>query len=226
VVALYTSDFSGPRFGSSSYPDFVDFGEKTRAFGGLAAYTVAPMSLSQGSHTDRVFGELVTAGYFEVAGVSAQRGRVFSAAQDGRPDAPPALVLSDGLWRRRFGADPALVGKPITLNGQPFTVVGIAPPGFTGMMRGFAAELWVPMTMAGAIPSSDRLQSRGSRWLMVLGRLAPGVSARDAEAQLDVLGAQLQKEYPNNWTDVKKQRRVISVVPKARRASSPPSAGR
>ena len=83
--------------------------------------------------------------------------------EDERPDAAPAIMVSDGLWRRRFGADPTLVGRDVILNGHPFTVVGIAPPGFTGMMRGLSVDLWVPMTMAGAIPSSDRLDGRGNR---------------------------------------------------------------
>ena len=75
MVAVFTSDFSGPLYGGSSYPDYLDFQEKTDAFAGLAAYTVAPMSLSEGSRTDRVFGELVTANYFAVAGLQASRGR-------------------------------------------------------------------------------------------------------------------------------------------------------
>ncbi|HVQ30301.1 MAG TPA: ABC transporter permease, partial [Vicinamibacteria bacterium] len=216
VVAVFTSDFSGPPYGGSSYPDYLDFQQKTDAFAGLAAYTVAPMSLSEGSRTDRVFGELVTANYFAVAGLQASQGRLFHPVEDHAPDATPAVVVSDGFWRRRFGADPALVGKAVTLNGHPFTVVGIAPRGFTGLMRGLAVDLWVPMTMAGAIPSSDKLDGRGNRWLLILGRLKPGLTAEAAAAQLAVLAAQLQKAYPDNWTDVKKKQRLITVVPESR----------
>ncbi len=128
VVAVFTSDFSGPPFGGSSYPDYLDFRTKTDAFAGLAAYTVAPMSLSDGPRTDRVFGELVTANYFAVAGIQPSRGRTFRPVEDERPDAAPAIMVSDGLWRRRFGADPALVGRGVTLNGHPFTVVGSRRP--------------------------------------------------------------------------------------------------
>jgi predicted permease len=216
VVAVFTSDFSGPLYGGSSYPDYLDFRTKTDAFAGLAAYTVAPMSLSEGSQTDRVFGELVTANYFAVAGLQASRGRTFRPAEDESPAATPALVVSDGFWRRRFAADPAVVGKGVTLNGHPFTVVGIAPPGFTGMMRGLAVDVWVPMTMAGAIPSSDRLDGRGNRFLFLLGRLKPGVTAEAAQARLAVLAAGLQRTYPDNWTDVKEKCRVITVVPESR----------
>ena len=225
VVAVFTSDFSGPPFGGSSYPDYLDFRTKTDAFAGLAAYTVAPMSLSDGPRTDRVFGELVTANYFAVAGIQPSRGRTFRPVEDERPDAAPAIMVSDGLWRRRFGADPTLVGRDVILNGHPFTVVGIAPPGFTGMMRGLSVDLWVPMTMAGAIPSSDRLDGRGNRWLLLLGRLKPGLTAAAAEAQLAVLAAQLQRAYPDNWTDVKEKCRVITVVPESRARLFPAARG-
>jgi macrolide transport system ATP-binding/permease protein len=140
VVAVFTSDYSGPLYGGSSYPDYLDFRTKSDAFADLAAYTVAPMSLSEASRTDRVFGELITANYFELAGLQAGRGRLFSA-QEEDPAVAPAIVISDGLWHRRFGADPAAVGRELTLNGQPFTVVGVAPPGFTGMTRGLAVDL-------------------------------------------------------------------------------------
>ena len=225
VVAVFTSDFSGPLYGGSSYPDYLDFRTKTDAFDGLAAYTVAPMSLSEGSQTDRVFGELVTANYFAVAGIQASRGRTFRPVEDERPDAAPALMVSDGFWRRRFGADPALVGKAVTLNGHPFTVVGIAPPGFTGMMRGLAVDLWVPMTMAGAIPSSDKLDGRGNRWLLLLGRLKPGLTAEAAAARLAVIAGQLQQAYPENWTDVKKKQRVVTVVPESQARLFPAARG-
>jgi predicted permease len=225
VVAVFTSDFSGPPYGGSSYPDYLDFRTKTDAFAGLAAYTVAPMSLSEGPRTDRVFGELVTANYFAVAGVQASRGRTFRPVDDERPDAAPAIIVSDGLWRRRFGEDPALVGKAVTLNGHAFTVAGIAPPGFTGLMRGLAVDLWVPMTMAGAIPSSDRLDGRGNRWLLLLGRLKPGLTAEAAQAELAVLAARLQKAYPDNWTDVKDKCRVITVVPENRARLFPAARG-
>ncbi len=214
IVAVFTSDFSGPLYGASSYPDYLDFREKSGAFADLAAYTVAPMSLSEGDQTDRVFGELVTANYFALAGVEAARGRVFRPEEEA-PGAAPAIVVSDGFWRRRFGADAGLVGRMVTLNGHPFTVVGIAPRGFTGMMRGIAVDLFVPLTMAGAIPSSDRLDNRGSRWLFLLGRLAPETTLPQARARLAVLAAQLQEAYPRNWTDVRKMRRVVSVLPES-----------
>jgi predicted permease len=223
VVAVFTSDHSGPRYGWSSYPDYLDF-EKTDVFAGLAAHTVAPLSLTQGGHTDRVFGELVTANYFVVAGVGASRGRLL-VPEDGLPGAPPVLVVGDALWRRAFAADPGLVGRSVTLNGQPFSVVGIAPRGFAGMTRGMAVDLWVPVTAPGAIPSADRLDNRGSRWLLVLGRLKPGVAARDAEARLAVLAGQLQQAYPDNWTDVRRSRRVISVVPESQARIFPQARG-
>lgn len=109
VVALFTSDYDGSLYSGSSYPDYLDFEEKTDVFSGLMAYSVAPLGLTEGNSTDRVFGELVTANYFAVAGLEVARGRAFHPQKD--DDAEPALVISDALWRRRFGADPAGVGR-------------------------------------------------------------------------------------------------------------------
>jgi predicted permease len=214
VVAVFTSDYSGPLYGGSSFPDYVDFRTRTDVFAGLAAFTIAPISFSDGSRTDRVFAELVSANYFEVAGVAAGRGRLLRAAEDGQPASAPVLVLSHGLWQRRFGGDPGVIGRQFAVNGQPFTVVGIAPARFKGLMRGMAVDLWVPLT-APAAASPARLKSRGSRWLFTLGRLKQGVSLEDAQARLSVLAAQLRQSFPDNWTDVRKNTRVITVLPES-----------
>jgi predicted permease len=215
IVAVYTSDYSGPLYGGSSYPDYRDFLEKTDAFAGLSAFTLAPMSLVGGGRNERVFGELVTSNFFEVAGTRPGLGRLLQPEEDGAAGSPPVLVLSDGLWRRSFGSDPGILGKAVTLNGRPFQVVGVAPPGFTGVLRGPAPDLWAPLTAPGAISSGDRLDSRGNRWLFVFGRLKPGVSGGAAQAQLTTLAKQLQQAFPANWTDLRQRTRTITVVPES-----------
>jgi macrolide transport system ATP-binding/permease protein len=211
VVAVFTSDYSGPLYGASSYPDYLAFRDETSVLSGLAAYTISPFSFGDVSGTDRVFGELVTEDYFAVAGLEAARGRTFDS---GESAAAPTLVISDGLWRRRFDADSAIVGRAVTLNGQPFTIAGVAPAGFTGMTRGLAVDLWVPMTAPG-MASRDHLERRSSHWLLLLGRLAPGVSSEAAQARLNGLAAQLQKADPDGWTDVRGKRRVATVLPES-----------
>ena len=212
VVAVFTSDYSGPLYGASSYPDYLDFRDKTDVFAGLAAYSVSTLSLGAGATTDRVFGELVTPNYFAVAGLVAARGRTLDPEKERAAD----VLISDGFWRRRFGADPNVVGRAVTLGGHPFTVVGITPAGFTGVTRGLAVDVWVPMTAPGATARRDRLEARGSRWLFVLGRLRAGVDAPEAQARLGGLAAQLQQAHPDDWTDLRRSRRVVSVVPESR----------
>src|SRR5262249_14229836 len=161
----------------------------------------------------RVFGELVTSNYFAVAGTPAALGRLLDPREEGA--AEPAVVLSDGLWRRSFGSEWGVVGKAVTLNGRPFHVAGVAPAGFSGLLGAPAPDLWVPLAAPGAIASDAHLVSRGNRWLFVFGRLKLGVAPEAAQARLTTLAAQLQQAYPDNWTDLQKRTRRITVVPES-----------
>ena len=108
------------------------------------------------------------------------------------------IVLSDRLWRRRFDADPAIAGKTVVLNGAPFTIVGVAPPGFRGTTI-MSPELWAPLTMAAEIQprmTASLFTSRGAVWMLVGGRLAPGVSIEQAQAELDAIAKRLEEAYP------------------------------
>jgi predicted permease len=109
-------------------------------------------------------------------------------------------VISDAFWRRRFDADPRAVGRVVAINGWPFTIVGVAPPGFSGPMNGLAAEAWLPMMMQTAITPGNRLNERGSGWLQAFARMAPGVSRREAQAALDVVAARLATDHPGTNT--------------------------
>src|SRR5207245_2125387 len=123
----YTRDQKGPGFYGTSYPNFEDYGRRNGVFSGLLAQTTTTMSVGNGAQAERITGELVSASYFSVLGVTPARGRGFVAEEDKTPGAHPVVVLGDGLWRRRFAADPDLVGRPITLNGHRLVVVGIPP---------------------------------------------------------------------------------------------------
>jgi hypothetical protein len=115
-----------------SYPDYADIRDRAKSFSGLLGFSHVWLSLG-GTAPERIRGLLVTGNYFDVLGVRAARGRTFRAEEDGAPGAHPVAVLSDNFWRRRFDADPAIVDKTITINGQAFTVVGVAPPAFGGV---------------------------------------------------------------------------------------------
>src|SRR5262249_15629610 len=154
----------GASIGAFSYPPYQDLRDKNEALAGLATYSFVPMSLSQNGVNERAWGYLASGNYFDVLGVRAVKGRMFTQEEDRVPGANPVAVVSYGCWQRRFGGDPNLVGRTIKLNGHDFTIVGVAPEGFRGTVLIFEAEIYAPMTMAKQIAPSDSnwLENRGS----------------------------------------------------------------
>jgi macrolide transport system ATP-binding/permease protein len=180
-----------------SYPYYRDFRDKNDVLEGLAAYRFVPMSLSRSGNNERLWGYLVSGNYFDMLGVRAVRGRMFTQEEDRAPGAHPVAVVSYGSWQQRFGGDPNLVGQTITINNNSFTVIGIAPPEFNGTVLIFTPEVYLPMMMANQIePGSNWLESRGSGRIFALGRLKTNVTVEQARASLDGLAAQLGREYP------------------------------
>ena len=191
LVAVYTSDFSSGPYGGSSYPDYLSFKSDTTAFATLAAIDdSAQMTLRVGDDLQRVRVARVTGEYFDALGVTPSNGRPIIAA-DTEPAAPPAAVIGDALWRRAFMSEPATVGTTMTLNGNAFTIVGVAPPRFTGIDAGRPIEVWTPLNPATA-------GGRGDRGLAVLGQLRDGVALPEARAQIATLAARLAREYPQS----------------------------
>jgi putative ABC transport system permease protein len=182
----------------TSFPNYRDLVEGTEAFSALAAFDTGPVNLGQGDAMRRVFGESVTGNYFPAFGVSAALGRTFGTETDGALGAYPVAVVSHGAWRRRFGADPGLVGKTILLNGQQFTVIGIMPEGFRGAWPlGIAPEIWTPLTMRQQLnPGADLFGDRGAHSLSVIGRLKLGVSQAQAQAEVSLVAKRLAESYP------------------------------
>jgi predicted permease len=214
LVAVYTSDYSGPRYGTSSYADYQDFGTAGGALSGLAAYTVRPLALAANGKTSRVWSEEVSTNYFSVLGVSPALGRVFLPSDGGAPGTQPYVVLSHAFWQRAFGSDPGVIGRAVRLNGHDFTVVGVASTEFGGLLRGVQADVWVPLLMQGALDSGNRdLTDRGSRSLFMMGRLAPGATLAEAQAGLHVIARRLHEAYPQQWTNVHDEPRTVTVIP-------------
>jgi predicted permease len=211
LATVYTSDFSGPLYSASSYPDYLDFRAQSRSFEDLAAFGVMPVVITDRGESRRVIGQFVSGNFFEVLGLGAAYGRALLPAEDD-PGAPAAAVLSDAFWRSRFAADPSVVGREIALNGRPFTVVGVGPAGFSGMLRGLSPDLFVPLAMRPGLGGGS-LESRGDRGLMLFGRLGPGKSVADARAELDVVARRLHASYPDQWTNRLDQPRSVSVLP-------------
>ena len=199
--------------GTSSYPDYADLRD-SGVLGGLAAFAGISLTLDTDGLTERIDGQVVSGNYFDVPGVRPAAGRTFSPEEDRIGSPVRVAVLSHRLWQRRFGGDPGIVGRSITLNGNAYTVIGIAPRGFAGSVLGDAPEVWVPMALqeevrppsAGALRrslgSARMLGVRDVRWLSMVGRLKDGASVADTAAALDVIGRRLAAAYPQSNRDL------------------------
>ncbi|MDQ3803638.1 MAG: ABC transporter permease, partial [Acidobacteriota bacterium] len=198
LVSLAVSG-EGDSMQAFSYPTYRDFRDRSGdVLSGLFATRLVPLSLSRGGDNHRLWGYLVSGNYFDVLGVSAARGRTFTPGEDSAPLAHPVAVISHACWRHRFGSDPGVVGREVTLNGHPFRVVGVAPEGFGGTEVVYTPEVWVPMMMQEWIePGNAWLERRSTQNIFATGRLKDGVTPEQAEASLNLLAAQLGREYPD-----------------------------
>jgi macrolide transport system ATP-binding/permease protein len=209
LVAIFTSDFSGPRFGTSSYPDFVDFAAGVAGLEGLAATTPRPFSVTTGNESFRAFGEMVSDEFFGLLGVPLVLGPGFTPGSS-ETDA----VIGYGLWQRRLGGAADVVGRTIRLSGHTFTIAGVAPEGFNGTMRGVRVEIWTPLGAQRVLsPGDDMFANRGDRGLFLVGRLRGGVTPAEAQSQLDVVAARLHRAYDRVWTDRTGGARVVTLLP-------------
>jgi predicted permease len=183
-----------------SYPDYIDYRDRNTTFAGLAIFGPTTLHLGLGGETERIPAALVSGNYFTALGVKASRGRTLITDDDTAPGANPLAVIGDGLWRRRFNADPNVVGKTVRLNGYPFTVIGVASPEFIGVETGRATDAWIPISMAAqADPTSaGSPHTRVARgWLRAFGRLKPNVSLEQAQAELSGIALELERTFPD-----------------------------
>lgn len=183
----------------ASVPEFRDWRAATRTLDPLVAYRPTALTLSGEGAAGRVTGELVSAGYFDMLGAEAVSGRTFTAEEFATPGGHPVVVVSHALWRDRFGGDPGLVGRTITLNDRALTVVGVVEPDFRGVS--FEADLWIPLGMISVALSENLLESRGSRFLPVVGRLAPEADLAMAQAEFAGIAADLEARFPDAHAD-------------------------
>jgi len=179
-----------------SHPMFEHLRDQNTVFSGVIANFTVPLHLTVGSQTDNVNGDLVSGTFFDVLGVKPAAGRLLTADDDRTPGGHPVVVLGHGFWSRRFAADPAIVGRTVSVNSHPMTVVGVAAPGFQGVEVGQSIDVYVPIMMqAQVIPTWERgLGDWRSRWLTVMARLGNGVTMEQAQAGVNVLYGQLLRE--------------------------------
>ena len=172
----------GGGFHDWSYPSYIDYRDYNKAMTGLAARAGVAFNLSDGREAERVDGERVSGNFFDVLGVRSELGRLLTPADASKSGGDQVAVISYGLWRRRFNADPDMVGKTIKLNGNAYTVVGVADKEFDGMKAGSKLDVWVPIVKTRQTnPSSVNIfDNRGGSWLEVFGRLKPEVTVEAA----------------------------------------------
>jgi predicted permease len=179
-----------------SYPDYRDLTERLDV-DALIGYRIAMMSAGVTPNPSILWGYLVTGNYFDALGITPAAGRFFTPAEDAAPGASPYAVLSFDSWQRRFGGRSDVIGSIVSINGRPFTILGVAPRGFHGTEVFYRPEVWVPMTMQAEIEVGNSwLNTRATRNVMVLARLKAGVTRTAAEAQMRTAVDLLSAEHP------------------------------
>lgn len=184
---------------SQSYPNFIDLQASNRSLSGLIAYRIQPVGLSHAGKNSHIWGYEASGNYFDVLGVRPILGRTFAPEDDRISSPQPVIVISYAAWQNRFAGDPNVVGKTAKMNGLDFTIIGVAPPGFSGTEMLLTAEFWAPMAMEPQIePGNNWLNNRGTWNVWAMGRLRPGVSTQQAEADLNAVAAELASRSPFN----------------------------
>jgi predicted permease len=175
-----------------SYPDYRDYASNLKSLSGLAAHNEEVLAIGDASRGEAVWGEMVSSNYFDVLGVTPTFGRAFIASDTA------VAIISDGLWRRRFRADPKTVGSTVRVNQHELTIVGVAPREFRGTMPGLCFDLWIPLTNAVTLGILDQaaFDSRSNQWLYAVARLAPGASITGAHAEATAYARALEAAYP------------------------------
>src|SRR5688572_477672 len=192
---------------SWSYPNYADFRDRATLVD-VVTQDDQTFSFAVDDTAERTFGGLVSGNFFQVMGVRAAAGRLFTSQDDVTPGGHPVVVISHAYWQRRFSGDPAIVGKSATINNVPMTIIGVTPEGFLGSFLGVSSAAWVPMAMQREMMGGDRMAQRGNGWMQSLVRLKPGVSQAQAQAEATSIMAQLVQEYPQN-----NEGRRLRIVP-------------
>ena len=175
----------------TSFADYFDWRDQSRSFDGMSMIAGSSVTLTGVDEPERLAAEYVGQAYFPILGVNASVGRTFRPEEDQTPQRNAVAVISDGLWKRRFGGDLAIAGRAIVLNDRAFTVVGVMPPWFRGVNDN--ADLWIPLMMSG---TADTFANRGNRGPNVLARLKPGVSLEQAQGEMTGICKRLEEAYP------------------------------
>jgi predicted permease len=191
-VRVYHHSASSAQYLPISYAEFDELRRLEGVFDGGLVEEPLPLALRIGDASERVFGEVVSDGYWPLLGIRPVLGRWLSTEEERTGEA--LVIISDGLWKQRFGGSPSAIGRDVGIDGRPYRVVGVAPPGFGGTILGFSSDLWIPLASS---PGWRGMRTeRSNRGLFAMARLAPGVSINHARAAVDILASRLEREYP------------------------------
>ncbi|HTS34925.1 MAG TPA: ABC transporter permease [Candidatus Solibacter sp.] len=208
---LVTIDIAASRltsFGASSYLDWVDLASRSKSFEALSTRQgmsagMNPAGAVRDGKPQVVWGQLVSGNFFSMLGVQPVFGRAFLPEEDQTPGKYPVMVISYALWKRTFASDPGIIGKQVELSGHNFTIIGVAPKSFAGVDLWFRPDVYLPMMMTAAVApeGNDTLTHRSYRGCTLLGRLKPGVTIAQVQAELNVIMSELEREYPDSNKD-------------------------
>src|ERR1700730_12792160 len=191
--SLYLTERGGDKEFGHSYPEYLDLRDRNRSFDGLAAYNIDQVGLDTGKNPSRAWAYRVTGNYFDVLGIQPYLGRFFHASDEHGPNSAPYIVLTHAYWHTHFQDDRGAVGRVVQLNKRPFTIVGVTPPGFRGSVLIFSAGFFVLIVNQD---EASLLDDRGNHWIgSVVGHLKTGVTPAQAIADLNSIGADLEKNY-------------------------------
>ena len=202
VMVWETNAATSLERGFVSYPNFRDWKEQNQVFDGLAAFRSTGVTLTGVDEPKRITGAQVSGKFFSLFHTEAAVGRTLRS-EDNKAGAEAVVVLGDGLWRRRFGADTDIIGRSLTLDGKVHTVIGVLPPDFRFPVALAEAELWTPLDLEFMF-----IEIRKAHWLRVVGRLRPGVTVAQATAEMDTIAGRLERQYPDSNTG-----RGVHIVP-------------
>ena len=205
LIAVYTTCRRGQPRCSSSWPDYLDYRDRSTTLSDLAARSFVPLNVGSQATARLATGALVSGNYFSLLGVPPHAGRLIQPADNPTSGGASVAVLAHEFWREAFGGDPDVVGGTIRLNGAPFEVVGVVPEEFTGLSLSTAPDVYVPIfagpalgSGVGAASDPDIASDRGSRWVQTLiGRMAPGVNHARVRADMDRLAAAMGEDHPD-----------------------------
>lgn len=207
IVQVFSQDKKNPKsFRAFSYSTYSDLRDQNSVFAGVLAHNTTMVGLGKSGETRRTTADIVSANYFSVLGVAPAFGRAFLSEEERPGRAERVAVVSHSYWQKQ-GSDPGLLGRSITINGRPFTIVGIMPKGFTGTMSLFAPEIWLPLGVYEEITSElvgerkGTLADRGANNLLVIARLKPGITAEAALPNLKGIATNLEAAFPLEQKD-------------------------